>query len=180
MIRFGKYSRKLWNDRKIWRKSKLNSEKIWKIDENYEKIGKIWMKCEMIWKIWKKSKLKSEKIWKIWKKGKLYGEMIWQIWKISVLVIITPKETSSSSSSSSSLPPSLFPTILLFLLLSLYIVFQNWEESSWNSFLLETMQIGIKFTICLLEIPQWERRHPLEYYTTYIYIYTLYENIRGR
>ena len=47
--------------------------------------------CEMIWKIWKKSKLKSEKIWK---KGKLNSEMIW---KISVLVIITPKETSSSS-----------------------------------------------------------------------------------
>ena len=55
------------------------------------------MKCEMIWKIWKKSKLKSEKIWKIWKKGKLYSEMIWKIWKIYVLVIITPKETSSSS-----------------------------------------------------------------------------------
>jgi hypothetical protein len=45
--------------------------------------------------------LKSEKIWKIWKKGKLHSEMIWKIWKISVLVIITPKETSSSSSSSS-------------------------------------------------------------------------------
>jgi predicted nucleic acid-binding protein len=44
--------------------------------------------------------LKSEKIWKIWKKGKLHSEMIWKIWKISVLVIITPKETSSSSSSS--------------------------------------------------------------------------------
>jgi hypothetical protein len=44
------------------------------------------------------------------------------------------------------LPPSLFPTILI-LLLSLYIVFQIWEESSWNSFLLETMQVGIKFTI---------------------------------
>ena len=54
----------------------------------------IWMKCEMIWKIWKKNKLKSEKIWKIWKKGKLNSEMLWKIWKISVLVIITPKETS--------------------------------------------------------------------------------------
>jgi hypothetical protein len=53
----------------------------------------------------------------------------------------------------------------------MYIVFQNWEESSWNSFLLETMQVGIKFTISLiwllgylLEIPQWEgerdRKHP--------------------
>ena len=65
-------------------------------------IWQIWMKCEMIRKIWKKSKLKSEKIWKIWKKSKLNSEMIWKIWKISVLVIITPKGTSSPSSSSSS------------------------------------------------------------------------------
>jgi hypothetical protein len=36
---------------KVWKKNKLNSEKIWKI--------------------WKKSQLKSEKIWKLWKKGKL-------------------------------------------------------------------------------------------------------------
>jgi hypothetical protein len=63
------------------------------------------MKCEMIRKIWKKSKLKSEKIWKIWKKSKLNSEMIWKIWKISVLVIITPKGTSSPSPSSSSDPP---------------------------------------------------------------------------
>ena len=45
----------------------------------------------------------------------------------------------------------------------LYIVFQNWEESSWNRFLLETMQVGIWFTISfiwLLEIPQWECGHP--------------------
>jgi hypothetical protein len=55
----------------------------------------------MIWKIWKKSKLNSEKIWKIWKKGKLNSEIIWKIWKISVLVIITHKETTTSSSSSS-------------------------------------------------------------------------------
>jgi hypothetical protein len=66
-----------------------------------------------------------------------------------VLVIITPKETSSSSSS---------------LYACIYIVFQNWEESSWNRFLLETMQVGFKFTISfiwllgyLVEIPQWER-----------------------
>jgi hypothetical protein len=68
--RFGRYRKKLRNDMQIW------------------------MKCEMIWKIWKKNKLKSEKIWKIWKKGKLNSEMLWKIWKISVLVIITPKETS--------------------------------------------------------------------------------------
>ena len=34
---------------KIWKKSKLNSE--------------------MIWKIWKKGKLKCEKIWKTWEKA---------------------------------------------------------------------------------------------------------------
>jgi hypothetical protein len=78
-------------------------------EDNCEKISKIWMKCEMIWK---KSKLKSEKIWKIWKKGKLYREMIWKIWKISVLVIITPRETSSS-----------FPPTIFLLLLPLCIVF---------------------------------------------------------
>jgi hypothetical protein len=55
------------------------------------------LKSENIWKIWRKSKWNSEKIWKIWKKGKLNSEMILKIWKISVLVIFTPKETSSSS-----------------------------------------------------------------------------------
>jgi hypothetical protein len=39
--------------------------------------------------------LNSEKIWKIWKKSKLKREKIGKIWKISVLVITTPKETSS-------------------------------------------------------------------------------------
>jgi hypothetical protein len=29
----------------------------------------------------------------------------------------------------------------------IYIVFQNSDESPWNSFLLETMQVGITFTI---------------------------------
>jgi hypothetical protein len=47
--RYGNYGRKLsWE---IWKKSKLNSEKIWKMR--------------------KKSKLNSEKIWKLWKKSKL-------------------------------------------------------------------------------------------------------------
>ena len=49
---------------KIWKKNKLNSEKIWKIQ--------------------KKSKLNSEKILKIWKKDKLNGEMIWK--KVSRIV----------------------------------------------------------------------------------------------
>ena len=72
-------------------------------EENSEKIWKLWKKdklnSEKIWKIQKKSKLKCEIIWKIWKKAKLNSEMIWKIWKISVLVMITPKETPSYSSS---------------------------------------------------------------------------------
>jgi hypothetical protein len=111
---------------KIWKKGKLNCEKI----------RKIWKKAkfnnEKIWKVRKKSRLNCEMMWKIWKKGKLNSEMIWKIWKISVLVIITPKETSSSISlppprplhfiplSSSSLPPALLlfiplPAIILLL-----------------------------------------------------------------
>jgi hypothetical protein len=46
-------------------------------------------------------------------KGKLNSEMIWKIWKISVLVIITPKETSSSSSAAAA--------TLLLLTLYMYI-----------------------------------------------------------
>jgi hypothetical protein len=38
---------------KIWKKSKLNSEKIWKIGKK---------NSEMVWKIWKKGKLNNEKI----------------------------------------------------------------------------------------------------------------------
>jgi hypothetical protein len=44
-----------------WKKSRLNSE--------------------MIWKIWKKSRLKCEMIWKIWKKGKTNSKNIWKIQK---------------------------------------------------------------------------------------------------
>jgi hypothetical protein len=43
----------------------------------------------------------SEKIWKMRKKSRLNCEMIWKIWKISVLVKITPKETSSSDDAAS-------------------------------------------------------------------------------
>jgi hypothetical protein len=57
----------------IWKKPKLNSEKLWKIQKKivkrYEKYGrKSRLNSEMIWKIWKKSKLNSEMIWKIQKK----------------------------------------------------------------------------------------------------------------
>ena len=47
------------------KKSKLNSEMIWKIQK----------KSKMICKIQKKSKLNSEKIWKLWKKSKLNMEI---------------------------------------------------------------------------------------------------------
>ena len=59
--------------RKIWKKNKLKSEKIWEI----QKKGK--QNSEKIWKIWRKGKLNSEKIWKIWKKSKLNSEMIQKI-----------------------------------------------------------------------------------------------------
>ena len=42
--RFGKYRRKLWNDRENMEESRLNSEKIWKIQKKivkrYEKYGR--------------------------------------------------------------------------------------------------------------------------------------------
>jgi hypothetical protein len=61
------------------KKSKLNSEKIWKIQKksklNSEKIGKMW----------KKGKLNSEKIWKVWKKPKLNCEK-----KQALTVMISP------------------------------------------------------------------------------------------
>ena len=45
----------------MWKKGKLNSEKIWKIWKKSK------LKCEMVWKIWRKCKLNSEKIWKMGK-----------------------------------------------------------------------------------------------------------------
>ena len=74
-----------------------------------------------------------------------YSEMIWKIWKISVLVIITPKETSSPDAT----------TALLLLLrlrpppfIHVYTLFFRIEKNDPEIvFLLETMQVGIKFTI---------------------------------
>jgi hypothetical protein len=44
VIRYGQYGRKLGKDMKIWRKPKINSEKIWKIRKKivkrYGKYGK--------------------------------------------------------------------------------------------------------------------------------------------
>jgi hypothetical protein len=51
-----------------FKKSRLNSEMIWKI----WKKGKL--NCEKIWKIWKKAKLKSEKIWKMRKKSMFWTQ----------------------------------------------------------------------------------------------------------
>jgi hypothetical protein len=60
---------------KIWKKSKLKSEKI-------QQYGRqVSLKSEKIWEIQKKGKLNSEMIWKIRKKSRLLSEMIWKIWK---------------------------------------------------------------------------------------------------
>ena len=76
------------------------------------------------------------------------------------------QKTSSSSSPLSHHPPPP-PSIHVYTLF-----FQNSEESSWNRFfLLETMQVGIKFTISFIWLlgylvpPQWEcgRDRLLEY-----------------
>ena len=101
---------------KIWKKSKLNSETISKIQKKivkrYEKYGrKDKLNCEMIWKISKKSKLKCEMIWKIWKKGKLNSEMIWRIWEISVCHNYTERDL---------------------LLLPLLLLLLRWPPSLWK------------------------------------------------
>ena len=75
--------------RKIWKKGKSNSAEIWeiqkKIVKRYDKDGR-----KVSWIV--------KRYEKYGKKTKLNSEMIWKIWKISVLVKITPKETSSCSS----------------------------------------------------------------------------------
>ena len=55
------------------------------------------------------------------------------------------------------------------LLLPLYIVFQNWEESSWNRFLLETTSRDqiYHFIHLALRNTTVRTRTPLKYYTTY-------------
>ena len=49
-------------------KSKLNSEKIWKLWKKSK------LNCEMVLKIWRKSKLNSEKIWKMRKMYYYYSK----------------------------------------------------------------------------------------------------------
>jgi hypothetical protein len=81
-------------------------------------------------------------IWKIWKKSKLKCETIWKIWKISVIVIITHKETSSSSpppnppSRSPPPPPSIH----------VYTMFFRIEKNHPGI----VLQVGIKFTISFI------------------------------
>ena len=84
--RFGKYRRKLWNDmenmnemwndREIWKKSKLKSEKIWNI--------------------WKKGKFISEMIWKLWKISELViitpketSSLVWYPWLLGFFCLIS-------------------------------------------------------------------------------------------
>ena len=73
---------------KIWKKSKLKCEMIWKIQKEitirYGKYGgknKNKLNSEKISKIWKKTQLNSEMIQIIWKKGNLNSGKIWKIWK---------------------------------------------------------------------------------------------------
>ena len=139
---------------------------MWNAMENTEE------NCEKIRKKWKKSKSNSEMIWKICKKSKVNSGMIWKIWKIYVLVIITPKRDlnlphllllrlplplSSSTTSSSSLYTCI------------YIVFQNWEESSWNSFFARDYASRDQiyhFIHLALRNTTVRTRTPLESYTT--------------
>jgi hypothetical protein len=57
----------------IWKKGKLNSEKIWK------KKKKPKLNSEETWKLWKKSKLKSEKTWQI-QYGRKTSRIVKKIW----------------------------------------------------------------------------------------------------
>ena len=143
---------------KLCKKSKLNGEKIWKIRKKSK------LNNEKIWKMWKKDKSNSEMIWKIWKKSKVNSGMIWKIWKIYVLVIITPKRDLNIPHLLLllRLPPSHFPLPPPPppppLSIHVYTLFFRIEKNHPGIvFLLETMQVGIKFTISfiwLLEIPQ--------------------------
>jgi hypothetical protein len=81
---------------KIGKKSQLNSEKKWKIQNNivkwYGKYGRkegkdiknTKVNSEKIVKILKKGKLNSEMIWKTWKKSKMNSEKIWEKGKLNI------------------------------------------------------------------------------------------------
>jgi Fe2+ or Zn2+ uptake regulation protein len=82
------------------KESKLNCEKIWKI----QKKGKL--NSEKIWKIWKKSKLNSEKRGKLWKKSKLNSEKIWKIQKKRAYLHHHHHRRCRSGSNSDEIPPN--------------------------------------------------------------------------
>ena len=122
-------------------KSKLTCEMIWKIQKKIVKwFGKYGRKISWIvkWFGWYGRNVS----WLVKRFGKYRRKESWivKIWKISVLVINTPNEFPFSSSLPLFLPlltsfSSSFPPSSSFSLYScIYIVFQNWEESSWNSF----------------------------------------------
>ena len=109
-----------------------------------------------------------------------YSEMIWKIWKISVLVIITPKETSSSVAAAllprrhhRPAPPPPPPPSSLYT--CIYIVFQNWEEWSWNSFFTRDYASRNQIYHLTFRNTAVRTQTPLEYYTTYIYIHTIWK-----
>ena len=113
-----------------------------------------------------------------------YSEMIWKIWKISVLVIITPKETSSAAAA------ALLPDATTALLrrrrrpppfIHVYTFFFRIEKND-PEIVFFTRDYASRNQIYHLTFRNITVRTqtPLEYYTTYIYIHTLYENKRGR
>ena len=131
-----------------------------------------------------KSKLNSEKIWKMRKKSRLNSVMIWKIWKISVLVIITPKETSSSSAASTAATDRwIYATAAAAALLPLYMYIHCFSE---------LRRIILKQFFCQRlckqgsNLPFDSQKYHSEnantpWSTTQpIYIYTLYENKRDR
>jgi hypothetical protein len=101
---------------------------------------------------------------KYWRKVSWNVKWYGKYWKF-LCVMITQGETSSYSPSFSSFSTSIFLPPSSSLFTCIYIVFQNWDESSWNSFLLETMQLGITFTILFLwlfgylKIVKWYRSY---------------------
>jgi hypothetical protein len=117
--------------RKLWKKSKLNNKKIWKL--------------------WKKCKLNSEKIWKI--STYLSSRFSFSFHYSTYISSVFSKSFHYSSFFSSFLtppsltegytppppltegyPPSPSPPPTSSLYICIFIVFQNWEESSWNNF----------------------------------------------
>jgi hypothetical protein len=109
--------------------------------------------------------------------------MIWKIWKISVLVIITPKETTSSSTAT-----IVTAALLLYRrrrrclppFIHVYILFFRFEKNH-PEIVFFARDYASRDHIYHLTLRNTTVRTqtPLEYYTTYIYIYTHYMKIKG-